>query len=286
MMARQTVMKLHDTSNEATVNKFTIFCASNTEMPFTVKKQVFDAAMSGALLYSTETWFTNNPKRLQAQYNKSVRSLLGVRPNTSSDLCLLESGIHPVEDIIMMRRYKFLKTKLSVDNYEEPFTKIYELCGQVNTPGYRFLTRTLQHDPNNDPLSKIASRVTMKQDSTKFVVYKTILNPSLSVHQVYKSNECIPDYKRQAFTRLRVMSHSLQVEKGRWSRTPPDLRLCTCENNVVQTEKHVLLSCPISRILRQKYVMLNFTNMKELMDCGDKVKNLCSFIHDVLNMYN
>lgn len=78
-----TAMKLHETSSEVTVNQFTLFCASNTEMSFTYKRQLFDAAMSGALLYSTETWFATT---LKAQYNKSVRSLLDVRPNTSINL--------------------------------------------------------------------------------------------------------------------------------------------------------------------------------------------------------
>ena len=61
-------------------------------------------------------------------------------------------------------------------------------------------------------LSKIASRVTIKQDSIKFVVYKTILNPSLSVHQVYKSNEYIPDYNAK---RLQGYVACLTVSKLR-----------------------------------------------------------------------
>ena len=46
--------KPHETSSEMTVNKFTVFCTANTEMPFMYKRQVFDTAMSGAMVYSTE----------------------------------------------------------------------------------------------------------------------------------------------------------------------------------------------------------------------------------------
>lgn len=46
------------------------------------------------------------------------------------------------------------------------------------------------------------------------MVYRSVLNPSLSRHQVYSNEEIIRDFKRQAFTRLPVMSHSLRVEAG------------------------------------------------------------------------
>ena len=58
------------------MNKFLIFCASNTEMPFTYKRQVFDAAMNGALLYSAETWFTNNPKKTQGSIQEVSPELI------------------------------------------------------------------------------------------------------------------------------------------------------------------------------------------------------------------
>ena len=280
-----TVMKLHESSNEATVNKFAIFCASNTEMPFTYKRQVFDAAMSGSLLYSRETWFTGNPKKLKAQYDRSVRSLLGVRHNTSIALCQVEAGIHPVQDKLIQRRFEFLRTKLQTRNSDEPLYIIYELCRQANTPGFKFLSHALQHYQQTDPLNKMTSYVRERQDATKFTVYRSLLNPSLSVHNIYSSREFIPDYKRQSFTRIRVMSHSLRVETGRWGRIPPDLRLCSFNQNVVQSEEHILLACPISQTLTQRYKSLDFTNMETLMESKDNEKELCNFIHDVLGIY-
>ena len=50
------VLNLREAANEACVNKFAVFCAVNTEMPFVVKRKVFEAAVSSALLYSCETW--------------------------------------------------------------------------------------------------------------------------------------------------------------------------------------------------------------------------------------
>lgn len=81
------------------------------------------------------------------------------------------------------------------------------------------------------------------------------------------------------------MSHNLRVETGRWSRIPPDLRLCSCNQNVVQSEEHVLSTCPTSQALRQRYNNLDFTNMETLMGSKDNEKELCNFIHDVLDIY-
>lgn len=152
------------------------------------------------------------------------------------------------------------RVELQIGNSDEPLFQIYELCRQANTPGHRFLSNTLQHNLHvrTNPLNKALVDIRERQGATKFMVYRSTLNPSLSVHKVYSSEKFIPDHKRQAFTQLRVMSHSLRVETGRWSRIPPEMRLCTCDQHAVQTEEHVLLACPLSRTLRLRYGSLDF----------------------------
>ena len=63
------ILALHEKSNQATVNKFAIFCAANTQMPFIYKKLVFDAAVTSSLLYSAESWLTDKVKPIERQYN-------------------------------------------------------------------------------------------------------------------------------------------------------------------------------------------------------------------------
>ena len=64
-------------------------------------------------------------------------------------------------------------------------------------------------------------------------------------------NTDVPEYHRIAFTRFRVCSHNLKIEMGRWSRIPRNQRLCTCEENEVQTEQHALLTCPLTANIRR-----------------------------------
>ena len=108
------------------------------------------------------------------------------------------------------------------------------MCHRANIPRYRFLSHTLHHNQCDNPLTKITTLIREKQGATKFMVYRS-LNSTLSLHQVYSSKQYIPDYQCQAFTRLRVISHSLKIERGRWSRAPPDIRLCTYSSNVVHS---------------------------------------------------
>ncbi len=55
----------------------------------------------------------------------------------------------------------------------------------------------------------------------------------------------IPRDKRSAFTRLRCGVLSLEIETGRYSRTPLDQRICKLCNIEVETEIHFLTKCPI-----------------------------------------
>ena len=106
-----------------------------------------------------------------------------------------------------------MQAKFHSSDSDEPFSLVCELCREANTPGYRFLLNTLQQYQNIDPLGKVVTSIREKQNASKYQTYRTILNPTLSVHQVYTDKIFIPDYKRQAFTRLRVM-HVPQPESG------------------------------------------------------------------------
>ena len=125
---------------------------------------------------------------------------------------------------------------------DQPFHVVYDLCRRENTPGYRFLSKEISLVPDNDHLDKIKQVIRDTPNSaTKMTTYKSDLNPTLTVHKVYTTQAYIPDYQRESFTRLRLMSHSLRIETGRWSRTPAQDRVCVCDGNHVQTERHVLV---------------------------------------------
>ena len=74
-------------------------------------------------------------------------------------------------------------------------------------------------------------------DSTICKTYKD-LNPTLCVSPIYSVISGVPEYARVAATRVRLSSHNLKIETGRWSRLPRENQTCTC--GAVQT----VLKCP------------------------------------------
>ena len=84
------------------------------------------------------------------------------------------------------------------------------------------------------------SREKIRQLSTSDKHYKYQLyvnfNPDLVVSNLSKPYS-------YAFSRLRLSSHSLPIETGRWNGTKREFRLCTvCD--VPGDEKHFIYDCP------------------------------------------
>ena len=282
----RSVLEEHEVESTRTINKFAIFCHTNTTMPYSYKVKVFKAALSASLLYSSESWFTMNVTSLERLYNRAVRCLLGVRNNTPIFLCLVEAGLETFIHEVNVRRKNFLTKKMQQIDLDEPFHYIFDLCRGEYTPGYRFLSSCITNDLEETSLSGIKNAILNKPEyATKYWTYKHALNKPLAVHKVYSEKEYVPDYLRLAFTRLRTMSHDLRIETGRWSRTPRESRVCTCNPSRVQNEEHVLTECPLSLQIRRKYTCLNFTNMETLMTEDQYLIDLCKFIYEVLKLY-
>ena len=255
-------------------------------MPFIYKKAVFDAAITASLLYSAESWLTDNIKPIERQYNFLVRSLLGVRNNTSIDLCLLESGIPPLINVLATRRCKYISSKLESLDEDQPFTSVFRLCQVNNTPAYKALSNCLRYNFRNDPLVSLRNSISDRAlQSTKFNTYMSQLNTSLSLHPIYVTQKYIPDYLRESFSRIRLMSHNLKIETGRWSRIPRERRTCICDNECAQTEIHVLIECRLTQRLRHKYSMLNYQDINSLFGETIDILSLCKYTHDVLKLY-
>ena len=122
----------------------------------------------------------------------------------------------------------------------------------------------------------------MASNSSRRQTYK-ILNPELSVHDVYTKKVNVNDIYRTSFTRLRLSSHNLAIETGRWNRRgrgrlPIEERLCPCGE--VQTELHAVESCPVTLHIRTSYNVNSYQQIL-LKDVNTTVK----ITHLILNSY-
>ena len=136
-------------------------------------------------------------------------------------------------------------------------------------------------DLNEARLEMIQSVLT--SNSSRRLTYKQI-NPHFSISALYTDKHTIKEQHRVAYTRFRLSAHSLACETGRWNRRgrgriPLEERLCSCGQ--VQTETHVITSCPLSQHLRDLY---SFSNFKDLFE-NLPLNVSCEAVFDVLSLY-
>ena len=225
-----------------------------------------------ALFYGRETWLTNDLKSAEAIYNATLKNLLGVRATTCNDITFAECGELGAKAYIRNQQKTFLSKLTDRSHYQGSYLeKIITLAQQSLCPAGLILKDLLNSQTDLLTHSEISIRNSiMDSVSTRRSAYRN-LNPRLEVSSVYTMN--IPEFDRIAFTRMRLSSHHLQYEKGRWSRIPPDERLCPC--GMQQTDKHVLLDCHITQANRIMYSIPD-CSMSELYDLpGDRVAAYC-----------
>ena len=102
-----------------------------------------------------------------------------------------------------------------------------------------------------------------------------LFNLEMTIHKVYV-DPTVPEYDRIAFSQIRLGSHFLKIETGRWARIEREKRLCPCGQ--IQTEQHVLLQCAFTQSIRARHPRLNFADLIALMaadDAADVAKFCC-----------
>ena len=113
---------------------------------------------------------------------------------------------------------------------------------------------------NRISLNLIKERI---YDIEKQTVYGIINNSNrLETYKRYKHSITFEKYLdnivenkfRTALTRFRLSSHRLAIETGRFQNLPRDERLCTHCKTIIENEYHFLLTCPLYRDIRLKYL--------------------------------
>ena len=275
----------HTSSKEKEMNKLTIFLQHNKNAPYAVKKVVVDACFNSSLLYGCESWLGVKPSGpLNAMYMKAIKMLLGVRQSSSNDTCLVEAGYPTLEALIRHRQKKFLESMINerqnIDG--DPLMFALEMTEQENIVMHRHIQNLLTTPDNilETNISAVKERI-MPSQKTKAITYRE-LNPDLSIHPVYTGKTIVDDDLRTSFTRLRLSSHRLRVETGRWSRIERADRLCQCGSDI-QTEQHVLIDCDLVTDIRRAHGC-DVIEWREFMT-GDKTEQQLMMVKKILNFY-
>lgn len=217
---------------------------------------------------------------IEAMYMSAVRRLLDVRRSTPKLTCLVEAGLPSLEALVKHRQSKFLR-KMFVyrdgmsDTDPLMFTLAYmkDNCESID----RYIQDVIQKEDyiadDRDDLCRQLRDI--PPERTKLHLYSR-LNPDLSVHPLYQvtdSQSCVEDNLRITFSRIRLCSHRLRSETGRWNRVPSEQRFCPhCEDQSIQDEEH-LLQCPATLPLRTEYTV--GTDLQSLLAEPSKTDLIC-----------
>lgn len=95
-----TTIKAHAQRVMCQALKFIAFVDKNNDVPFWVKKKVFNSALMSSIVYGCESWLNGDLKPVNKLYMWCIKKMLGVRKTTRNDLCLLEIGCPPLHALV------------------------------------------------------------------------------------------------------------------------------------------------------------------------------------------
>ena len=277
-------LKAHAQDKHKHFIKFVSFISKNPDFPFVVKRKVLSSALLAAILYGCESWLLNNLSDVNKLYLAAIKTLLGVRQTTANEVCLVELGLPQLKFFIKDRQLRFFKSAMAKRQGSEndPLMFVLHLAMASRTSMGIYLNELLAgSDFYQTGLQSLQDSV-KQSERTKLVAY-TSMNPQMKVHNVYlQLSPVIPEYQRLAFTRLRLISHNLRIETGRWSRLPREDRLCSCGD--VQTEQHMIELCPITKPVRDANPHMTF-KFAEFFNVNNN-KDICNALYLMMDLYH
>ena len=219
----------------------------------------------------------------------ALKQLLGVRLTTPNSLCLIERGLAEIQSVIVKRQINFLNKFITSSAGDEPLSHALMVHRNGDTKTHRHILDIINY--NGDPVLQNIQQlketcVSHRDQSTRRDTYMAI-NPDLMVHPVYtQSSVFIPDYCRISFTQMRLSSHRLRVETGRWQRVPREGRVCPCDGISIQDERHVLFECNKTKYIRDDNaaIFCNIITLKSFFE-NQNSRAICIAINQILKQY-
>lgn len=254
---------------EKKFNKFFAFITQNRNAPLEVKEKVLESCIISTVLYNCESWGNANLENLEKKYRQALKYMLGVSRYTCNEFPYVELGKPTLKSIVYKRQLKFYKDCI----IDKDFPMQRYIIRQALDSNCPFIRHYVQLSSKYNTADEITEKSLIEMqnsikrkadaDHSRYQSYLE-MNPSLMRPNVY--NRYVPTYKLSLVSRLRMVSHDLQVEKGRRqkNRIPKEQRLCSCGE--IEDEKHFIMNCSNYSHIRHKYTELQTLTFHEQLD--------------------
>ncbi len=245
-------------------------------LPLTHIFEIFDSLLKPKVLYGCETWGIDNYKEIELFHLRFIKQALHVKSTTNTCMLYAETGRYPLSIDINIRMVKYWIKLMNSDQrslmhivYQElvknpgESTWANHIQQLLRSSGFGYAWGNQHIDNERVFLNMFAQRsrdmyiqgcMSELAASNRCRTYRAIklefgAEPYMSCN--------ISSTLRTAYTKLRLSSHTLMVERGRWSKPmiPYEQRKCTlCNNGDIEDEFHIVLICAYFHQLRGKYI--------------------------------
>lgn len=249
------------------------------KLDFTPKTlcQLFDAFVSSTANYACEVWGNTKSKEIERIHLKFCKQILGVKLSTSNAGVYGELGRYP---LYIHRSIRIIKYWFKIINSNNCIMKAaYSLAHQdciIGKTNWASSVKSLlcEHgfgnvwaNPLNVSVHAFCCEFKTRLIDTFMQKWNTDVqgNSKLQLYHYFKPtfgyeaylNTIQRKHLRHGITRLRLSSHQLRIETGRYGRNrlARAERYCTqCELRDIEDEYHFVCVCPAYNSLRSKYI--------------------------------
>lgn len=243
-------------------------------MPVEDILSLYRSCVQSGVFYGAEVWGTTNVEVIETIQNSFAKYVLGVRRQSPNTGALGELGLLPYKKYVQFLVIKFWirivveKPPIIHDSYKllmrvnSKRTWCNSVKGILDSLGFAEVW-IAQGVPQKDLFLKIVlSRI--RDIHVQEFDASCAQTPRLSVLRGLQENPCRTSLYlkcsppiRKALAKLRLSSHYLEVEAGRWTKpvkTPREDRRCPFCEDAVEDEHHFILICPEYEHLRRIYI--------------------------------
>ena len=255
---------------------------------------VFDSTIRPILVYGSEVWASDFTKLLskpsqidkapfEQVQNKFCKYIIGLPRRASNFAVKAELGRSPIFTFICSQALRYCIKIMNTDQdriLSSAFNSELEIHRNGGTSWVSFIVKLLEL--NQAPTAWASNAETNLSDITPHLktfssnckntitqLYVNFSRDSVGEHsklrtyitfkndfemERYLHVEDIPNKMRRLFCSFRVSCHDLEIERGRYGRTPklPEQRICKICNLQPETEEHFVLFCPGFMSFRRK----------------------------------
>ncbi len=206
----------------------------NNDIPFIVKRRLFDAGLVSSLLGGCESWVGADIKPISKLHDWAMKKLLGVREATANLVCYAELRYPTLSDLVKYKQHKFFYMWPKRANMvDDPLSFAIKSAIALNNPvGKTVVQMTRDVTPHMSTLMRNVHDTVARSTATRCIVYRSI-NPHFVVPDVYTKRHTVNDILRMSFTHFRVCGHSRAVATDGWNRRgrcrfPLEEHVCSC----------------------------------------------------------